>query len=392
MVVFHVIGDCPGCGAKSSYGNVLVREYLLRGCSRCKYEERIFLPEIRKRIIYLDQFFFSHTFRGKDERFLAAAERIKQLCRLQLLVAPYSSIHEDETHQWREGREELMEFIKATSRGVKFEKAYAVERAQILRAWTAYLAGERLEFEIDSRDAIRGNLHEWDSYLRVDVGSYHPDIALRRTLKTQAVDGLVGLFDQWQASRQSFEEDVTEEIRGAGNAYITAFLTLFNRLGRGDFQALIDSPISTKIVENMMESRSEDAFERRLQRCREFFSSRHFANVPNIQLQSAIFATLKAMVKRGAYANRGKARERLRGFLDDVSHISLYAPYCHGFVMDAAMAELVSQPNVDLERRYGVRVFSVNNWNELLSWLDLLERTMSEEHKAAVAAAYPLMN
>jgi hypothetical protein len=101
MLVTHVLGDCPGCGAKDSFGNVSVHDTLLRGCVHCKYESMVWLPEIKKRVIYLDQFFFSGALRGNDPRFQVAAERVRRMCRLQLLVAPYSSVHEDEALQWR---------------------------------------------------------------------------------------------------------------------------------------------------------------------------------------------------------------------------------------------------------------------------------------------------
>ena len=56
-------------------------------------------------------------------------------------MAPYSSVHEDEIHQWRgykdKSHDQLMEFIKATARGAEFEKAYDVERTQVLKTWGA---------------------------------------------------------------------------------------------------------------------------------------------------------------------------------------------------------------------------------------------------------------
>ena len=41
-----------------------------------------------------------------------------------------------------------------------------------------------------------------------------------------------------------------------------------------------------------------------------------------------------------------------------------------------------------LEQRYGVKVFSLRNWDALLAWLDDLEAGMTEEHRSAVAAVY----
>src|ERR1700738_2918753 len=102
MWVIRVIGDCPGCGAQRSFGNVVViGQELLRGCLHCAHRAYAPLPALRKKIIYLDQFSFSHAFGGRDARFVAAADRIKRMTHLQLLVSPYSSVHEDETHQWR---------------------------------------------------------------------------------------------------------------------------------------------------------------------------------------------------------------------------------------------------------------------------------------------------
>jgi hypothetical protein len=53
------------------------------------------------------------------------------------------------------------------------------------------------------------------------------------------------------------------------------------------------------------------------------------------------------------------------------------------------MAALMAQPGVALERRYGVRVFSLNNWEEFIAWLDQLEAGMTEEHRRGFGAAYP---
>lgn len=394
MLVTRVLGDCPGCGAKDSFGNVSVREYVLRGCKYCQYQRVVWLPEIRKKVIYLDQFFFSGALRGKDPRFKVGAERVKRMCRLQLLVAPYSSVHEDETHQWRgyQGmtNDQLMEFIKATSRGAEFEKDYNVERTQVLKAWEAFLKGQPPGYIFEDRDAIQGALDEWDDYFRIDVGGYMRDIELKRQLKEEAVDELVKVLDQWQVSTQTSDEAVALEIHDAGRQYVNTYLTMIKRYAEGDFSAAINSPMVAKVIEHMMHWLPEDQpFPERLRRCIEFFQSPHFAEVPNQWLSSHMFATMREMVKRGTFSNRGKARKRLNGVFEDIKHISLYAPYCDAIVIDKFMADLVCMPTVNLQKRYGVEVFSLSSWDALLDWLDSLQAGMSEEHKAGVAAAYP---
>lgn len=246
------------------------------------------------------------------------------------------------------------------------------------------------EYIFEDRDAIQGTLNEWDDYFRIDVGGYLRDIELKRQLKEEAVDELVKVLDQWQASIQTFDEAVALEIHDAARQYVDTYLTMLKRYAEGDFSAAINSPMVAKVIEHMTHWLPEDQpLPERLRRCIEFFQSPHFAEVPNQWLSSHMFATMREMVKRGTFSNRDEARKRLNGVFEDIKHISLYAPYCDAIVIDKFMADLVRRPTVNLQKRYGVKVFSLSSWDALLDWLDSLEAGMSEEHKAGVAAAYP---
>lgn len=360
----------------------------------CKYRTTIWLPETRKKILYLDQFFFSSAFRDRDARFTKAAQRIRSISALQLLAVPFSSIHEDETHQWRgydgKNKEDLMEFIKATSRGHELEPSYDVEQTQIVRAFQSYLKGKPPAFELQQRDVVPSDIHEWDDYFRIDVGRYINDIELMRDLKRQGVEMLVDAFPAWRQSTNTFEQDVALELREAAKSYFDAYLKYVVRIANGDYAALLDSPIMAMVVQTLLQCLPEDsAPEESLKKIGAFFQSEHFSEIPYQWLSVRVFATLKDMVKRGAYANHEAALQRLGGFFQDMKHVSIYGPYCDAFVMDQAMAALVADPRIDLEGRYGVKVFSLNNWDEFLAWLDVLESGMSIEHRAGLAAAYP---
>jgi len=389
-LVTYVLSDCPDCGAQRSFGNVDVHgSYVHRGCKRCRHHERVDLPAIRKKVLYLDQFFFSHAFRAGDNRFVAAVERIKRLAALQILVAPFSSIHEDETHQW-ERRDDLFKFIKATARGHEFEPAYEVEENQILKGLQAWLKGDSEMFQLESDDAFERELHEWDSYMRIDVGRYIGDVDLIRTLKRKSVTGLVDLFDGWRKLHSSFDDDLQAEYAAAGKGYMDAYLEFALRVARGDFMAMLDAPIMSTVVQSMLHAVPEDEpAEERLRRCAGFLVSGHFKELPYQWLQARIHATLKGLVKDGAYMNRERALQRLSGYFFDVKHIATYAPYVDAFVMDQPMAELVSRPTVQLEARFGTKVFSLNNWDEFLAWLDSLEASLAEDHKRGLELAYP---
>lgn len=389
-LVTYVLGDCPSCKSQNAYGNVEVYgHYIYRGCKLCRHKEQIALPPLRKKILYLDQFFFSGAFRGGDARFVAAAERISRLASLQMLVVPFSSIHEDETYQW-ERRDELFAFIKATARGHEFKAAYEVEQTQILKGFKAWLASESTEYVLNSADALQKEIHQWDSYLRIDVGRYLGDIELIRDLKKQSIVGLVDLFDGWRQLQTSFEQDLEAEYRSAGKAYMDFYLEFALRVARGDFMAMLDAPIISQVVQTMLLVIPGDAApEYKLRKCAEFLFSDYFKETPYRWLTAHMLATLKHFVKNGFYTNREQAMRKLNGFFYDVKHIATYAPYVDVFVMDQPMADLVSRPTVNLESRFGAKVFSLGNWDEFLAWLDKQEDEMSAEHRMGLRLAYP---
>jgi len=387
-LVSYILSDCPGCGQKNTFGNIDVYETVVSlGCTKCSYKEKRPLPPVEKKVLYLDQFFFSHAVRGNEPNFVAAAELIKELCAWQLLVVPYSSVHEDETHQWKES-EPLFAFIKATARGYEFSPAYDVEQKQLHDAFSSYRKGDPASFKLSREQAFHDKLDVWDGYFRIEVGRYLGDIDLIRSLKAQAIEGLVDLFPGWRTSTNSFAQDVALEHDAAAKGYREAFETYLKRIAAGDWMAVVDSPIMSQVIQNLMAHFGRDVTPPdALEQVLKFLYSEHFANTPYHDIQARMYATLKSMVKGGAYTNREKSIQRLSGFYYDVKHISTYAPYCDAFLMDAPMAEIAAQ--VGLEERYGVKVFSRTNWDAFTAWLEGLKAGMTDEHKEALRTAYP---
>ncbi|HET9819042.1 MAG TPA: hypothetical protein VFP92_07765 [Rhodanobacteraceae bacterium] len=374
---------------------MLVRDHVLRGCKACPYSQRIPLPNLSKKIIYLDQFFFSAAFREKDDRFIAAATLIKRATAHQLLLAPYSSVHEDETHQWRgfngQTKDDLMEFIKATSRGHDFEPAYRIEHDQVLDAFQSFCDGKSSEFSLNRRTALRSDINYWEDYFRIEVGAYRGDIELIRQLKNDSVEELVrDAFPGWRSSSASFDEHVQLEIRDAAKLYIKFYLDYVARIINGDYSAMFDSPIVSMIVQDMMHMLPRDLdTDAKISTIKHFFSSEHFSNIPNAWMSARIFAILRGQVKSGAYANPDEAVRRLFGFFQDVKHISIYAPYVDAIVVDQPMASILNDGRLDVSGRYGTKVFSLNNWDQLVDWLQSLIDSTTDEHRKGLALAYP---
>lgn len=391
-LVSHIIGDCPGCGRKDSYGNVNVSGNTLnRGCLSCRHWDRIPLPKLNKQILYLDQYFYSHAFRGGNANFVEAKKKIQKLAYDQLLVAPYSAVHEDETHLWTpEQREPLWKFIKQTSSGHKFWPEYHIKEAQIHRAFAAFLENRPPEHRIERSDAVPKDVNSWDDYLWIDVGSFKPDTERLRSGKQASVNSLLDLFPGWAAKDSTFELDVKEELKGGADSYLKLYVAYVKRIANGDFMAMMDSTVDSQIVEKLMHYGSEHLpGPLRMQRIMAFFQSEHFANVPAERLSAEFFALLRNSVRNGAYVSREKALKRFKGFFFDVRFVSTYAPYCNAMVVDTVMHRWATDPMIDLPRRFGTMFFSRANWQEFDHYLDALGRQKTPELAEALAWVHP---
>jgi hypothetical protein len=394
MLITRILGDCPRCGAQRTYGNASISENILRrGCTGCGQRNDIWLPDIRKKVIYLDQSFFSGAFRARDPRFVSAAEKVRGATHDQLLVAPYSSIHEDETHQWRghDGRlpADLMDFIKRVSGGHEFERDYDIECRQIVKAFQAYLDGRPADYAMEQNDVLSEKVHRWEDYIFIDVPGYFRDIEQLRVAKMDAVSALVDAFDGWQRSTNTFDEDVAFELRTAAQIYMRAYIDMLGEIAKGNFLAYMNAPIDATVVQSMRYCLPKDMpLNQQLDRCAQFFVSAHFAEIPYQWMSTRMFAALKHQVKHGAYTNRDEAKQRLSGVFFDIKHISLFGPYCAAITVDGPMADLVRQPTIALEARYGAKVFSAATFGDLEAWCDQLAVGMSDDHRRGLSDAY----
>lgn len=399
MLVSRIIGNCPVCGAINSYGNVAVGDHaILRGCTKCDFSERIPLPKIRKKIIYLDQFFYSRAFllrdRKHDKKYDDAIIKIRELANQQLIVSPFSSIHSDEAYQWRgkDGKSEkdLMDFIKTASHGYEFDPHYSVKRKQVLKSFETFKSNILPSLSVEQSDAITDKIHDWADYLWIDVGGYFGDSDALRESKDAAVSELMLVFDSWSKSNRTFTQQIELEYRSAAKAYLQQFDEYVLLLSRGDPLAHLNASLDSMVVEEMMFSFSEDIeYNQRVEVVLKFFASEHFRLTPYEWISVRIFALLMERVRRGDYKNREKAKRRLKGIFQDVSHIATYAPYSDAIYIDKAMAALLRDNRINLEKNFGTLVFSEENWSEFISYLTSLGSDITPEHKAALKLAYP---
>jgi len=392
LISRHLDEPCPKCGLTGKYGNVNVGGNILkRGCNNCREWMSLPLPDIRKKVIYLDQFFLSHAFRDQEKPFIDAANRIKDMASRQLVVCPHSSVHRDETHLWRHDQQEnLYKFIKQTARGYKFKDAYEIKQAQMHRSFDAFRSNADILSSIEDRDAFRDDIHRWDDYIWLDMPPILGDIEAMRQSKAAAAEGLVDLFQDWAKLTTTFEEDVDAEAFGYGRSLLDQYLQMVINLGNGNLSSYLDAPTDTMYVESLLHCDSTTMeIDERLKRIAAFFSSSYFTNIPNVRVSCELFAVLRKMVKNGAYTNVKKARQKLAGLFYDSECISVFGPYSDAIFIDRAMKKWCENPEAMLLGPHETKVFSVENWDEFNGYLDKIEENYTDDVREAINWVYP---
>src|SRR5690606_11951664 len=93
-----------------AYGVLMInRRSYVRRCNKCMHSESYKLPDIEKKVIYLDQMAISNMMNSirpsTDPKIQAKInsnwrtmfEKLDRLVKLQLIICPHSSVHEDES-------------------------------------------------------------------------------------------------------------------------------------------------------------------------------------------------------------------------------------------------------------------------------------------------------
>jgi len=364
---------------------------LSRGCLKCDHWENIPLPALQKKVIYLDQYFYSHAFRGNHPIFVEAQKRITALALAQQVVAPYSNLHEDESQLWVEAqRAPLLKFIKQTSLGHQFSYEYEVKNRQIHRAFHAFVANGSTIHAIERSDALSKDVNDWDDYVWIDVGNFpdkHDDL---KTRKERSVDALLNEFEAWAKSPSTFEEDVKIELCADAQSYFVHYLDYLKRFASGDPSVFWSANENSMMVESLLNYHSKLPLLLRMQRIQAFFQSDYFFNVPEARIGSEFFALLRRRLRQGAYKNMQKNRDRFGGLFYDIRFISTYAPYCDAMVVDNMMFDYATDPLIDLQSRYGVRLFSRRNWAEFLKYLADIAASQRPEVDEGLKLTRPL--
>ena len=210
--------DCPRCG-KREFGVLHIRDSsYTRRCRECWHTHSLKLPELTKKVIYLDQFVMSNIMkmlsatapgheRAKSEpQWRELFEAIGLLRSMQLVVCPNSTEHHDES-LISDFFEELKHTYEHFSTGISFLDPMSIQDMQIIEAFECWLRNQQPKFDLEAHRVTRRNPHAWEDRVFITVSGELPGYKQAVQRNRSNVHGRLGsLFKRWQADKKTFDE------------------------------------------------------------------------------------------------------------------------------------------------------------------------------------------
>ncbi len=141
-------------------------------------ETMVLDPPHLKKVIYLDQFAISEMVKAinttsrahghVDPFWRQVFEALERVCKLQLVVCPWSPIHRDESLV-SEMFESLKRMYEHLANGVGFLRSSEIELRQIDTALVAWRDGKEPKHDLDPERITTSSLHRWHGRFLVTV-------------------------------------------------------------------------------------------------------------------------------------------------------------------------------------------------------------------------------
>jgi len=392
--------DCPKCG-QHEFGVLNIHDTsCTRRCRSCWHMLTFVLPELRKKVIYLDQFVFSNIVkmlspetpgheRAKAEPLWRELfESLDVLCRMQLIICPDSSEHDAES-LISPFYEELKHTYEHFSTGISFEHSTSIQHQQIMAAFSSYLEGKKPEFDCDPQRVTSGRLHGWHDRMFVTVSGTLPGHmeAIRRTRSTLHVS-LGDVFKRWQQGGETFTQAFEREKAAYGRGIWQVYLEGAHKLMQVMAGQLPPTPENFLSVhgslitglEYMANLRGLTSEARKAVMA--FIASGAMNETPSNIISASMWASLAMQ------AAAGQKKPPDEGMASDIDVVSTLLPYCDAMFVDNKCRSLLSNIPKKHKLPYKCLVFSSKTSSEFLQYLRDIRNSATPEHLELLQEVY----
>jgi hypothetical protein len=404
---------CPACG-KDKFGVSIIRgSRFMRRCRDCWHKQDYRLPELRKKVIYLDQFVISNLMKLEDPATkghdTVAADPfwrdlhdlLFQLRHLQMICCPDSPSHEEES-RISPFNAELKKTYEALSGGITFESFDSIKSKQIGELAFAWAEHREPTFDFDSRSILSSDPNEWADRFYIVFGD-NPFIypARLRQVRTELHANIARLFkDVWGKEKHSFQYWYALERTGYQGHLLEAAVRSIRERAEAvsSFKPGEEPPLEVldKIlpsfpeqviasIEHVMRFPTDGGMrspEEQADLGKSFLLRNRIADAPFVKLQALMFA---AIAMRAAQGQKEPPDEGTATDVDTVAHLM---PYCDALFMDNGCRSLLLDIPTTLRPPETAKVFSLNVKAQFLDYLRSIRDGISAEHVQAIREVY----
>ncbi|MDI7261085.1 MAG: hypothetical protein QME90_14350 [Thermodesulfobacteriota bacterium] len=360
---------CPLCGkGRIRPIDIFDGKHLTFQCHipECRWTGRAKLPEIRKKIIYLDTSTISHMARAlkrneTDSLWMKLYERLQSAAGAEVICCPRSSIVQNEAELSIYSKEIIRLSQEFGNPGLKHE--LSIERAQIFRALRRFLSNlpPTLEIAPPIEDAFVKPINRWLPVYSISANLLTPNwmVEAHRSTKASMPDQIEKIYKRYEAEGLKFEDIRRKEADGFADATITIGIRSLRRwLGLestppGEEEIALFIPNTFDLLTHSLQRQLKISFREAISRAGEFLLSDHVRLIPVADIKAKLHAGL-AMLCRGPNPRLPKP-----GDAADIDHIATFMPYMDIFIADKFFADLCNQKHLRLGELYGCEIRSL---------------------------------
>ncbi|TFV38676.1 hypothetical protein E4K66_14940 [Bradyrhizobium frederickii] len=393
---------CPSCGDPTlgilSAGGGSLR----RRCTKCRCAISIPLPQLSKKVVYLDQFAISEIYKVKSGRrrqqsgaqvfWQEVTRQVDRSYLLQQVIFPGSNIHRDETivSPWAS---ELALAHEMLSGDVSFENYEDVERSQVIEYAEAYLDGRAAPFiSFDVDQILEGDRNDWLPDIHItagmDYGAFADGIRRQRD-ETDA--NCSELWRRWIAQKPTFDQVFAHEFNDFSNAKKGALRFAAERAqaalkvyDTSEFLNRIAHPVMAEFNQLKQLFRDRGIADADLtSSVYRFWDWPENRSMPIHRISAYLFAALSRRLVSG-----GQRKMPSKGMMNDIRAISTYGPYVDAMFIDNGCASLLSEEPLRSEVKLKARIFSPTTGADFLQYLRDLDLQTPPEVRARAEEIY----
>lgn len=398
---------CPKCKKNDCFGVLSIFAcHYTRRCRECWFTDNYKLPELKKKIIYLDQFAISEMMKvineklGKKEKvdkfWIQLFECLERLVRLQMIICPDSSFHQSES-ELSKYYKSLKRMYEHFSHGATFYDPSTIRRFQVTDHFRRTIVKEMPRRPITSESVIYGDIHGWQDHLIISVEFKTSDkeIETARQSRLKVHQSIADLFAKWRTEKKKKFKDwyVAESIawgKGMVKNYIDKVIRMHMYEQTGQ-QPTAEEAIrlvfgeESEIISSLARSYPDyQVTEESLKRAFTYLQSREFSELPFNKLSSLLWAAIAHQAAHGGRKNPPNA-----GMVNDIEMVSTLLPYCDAILVDSEMYGLLHQGEVRKEiEKYGTKILSIANRKEVSDYLEEVEKIATKEHVEKIKEVY----